>query len=121
MALTTILWTATARAGLAKLPPKVRRGLLDKANELLRATDPTTCSKPLIGPLAGFYRICYSRYRAIYLVERERSAGGETVHRIIIKFVATGQRKEGDKRDIYRLAEKLLKLGIISPNGGEIE
>jgi hypothetical protein len=31
-------------------------------------------------------------------------------------FVAAGVRKQGDKKDIYRLAEKLMELGIIAPS-----
>jgi mRNA-degrading endonuclease RelE of RelBE toxin-antitoxin system len=47
-----IRWTETAKQGLAALPPKVRRGLLDKAAELRRAAGPATVYKPLRGPLA---------------------------------------------------------------------
>src|SRR5579884_3164784 len=85
-----IQWTETARNGLAKLPKKVRRGLIDKANELLRANDPRRVHKPLQGPLEGYYRICYSRYRAIFSVDVETLANGDTVLRIIIRFVAVG-------------------------------
>ena len=109
----TIQWTDTARAGLAELPKKVRRGLLDKVSELRNVTDPKRTHKPLVGPLQGYFRICYSRWRAIYSVEDEALANGDILHHIRIKFVAAGIRKEGDKRDIYRLAQKLLELGII--------
>lgn len=112
----TIQWTATARDGLARLPQKVRRGLLDKANELRDADDPSAVHKALTGPLRGYYRICYSRYRAIYSVTREALAGGDVRYHVRIRFVAAGIRKEGDKKDVYRLAQKLLQLGLLDPN-----
>jgi mRNA interferase RelE/StbE len=114
-------WTTTAKESLAKLPKKVRRGLLDKANELRDSSDPAGCHKPLIGPLQGFYRICYSRYRLIYSVEHEKLANGDTLQRIVLKFIAAGIRKEGDKKDIYRLALRLLELGIIEPDSEDAE
>jgi mRNA interferase RelE/StbE len=114
----SIQWTETAMAALAKLPPKVRRGLLDKANELRQIDDPAAVHKPLVGPLQGYHRICYSRYRAIYCVDRERLAGGGVVERITVLFVAAGVRKEGDKNDIYHLAQKLVRLGLIKPRKG---
>lgn len=116
-----ILWTATAKKGLAELPYKVRKGLLDKADNLLEAADPTQLGKPLVGPLAGYYRIAYSRYRAVYSVEEERLASGEIAVNITVRFVAAGQRKEGDKRDVYRLAMKLIELGAIELDEDEGE
>lgn len=113
-----IQWTATARDGLAKLPQKVRRGILDKANELRQAHDPALVHKPLIGPLAGYYRITYSRYRAIYKVHREKLTSGEVLVNIHILFVAVGIRKEGDKKDVYRLAQKLFELGLLDSTSG---
>lgn len=109
----TIHWTDVAKYGLAKLPPKVRRGLLDKANELRDADDPSAVHKRLTGPLQGYCRITYSRYRAIYSVESETIANGDVLHHVTIRFVAVGIRKEGDKKDVYRLAQKLLELGLI--------
>lgn len=109
----TVQWTQTARDGLAKLPPKVRRGLLNKANELRDADDPSAVHKPLTGPLHGYNRITYSRYRAVYSVEKETLASGDILHHIIIRFVACGIRKEGGKRDVYRLAKKLLEMGLL--------
>jgi mRNA interferase RelE/StbE len=112
-----IQWTETAKNGLATLPKKVRRGLLDKANELREADDPSSVHKPLTGPLQGYYRICYSRYRAIYSVHREELANGDVLQKVIVRFIAAGIRNEGDKKDIYRLAQKLIQLGVIEPDG----
>jgi mRNA-degrading endonuclease RelE of RelBE toxin-antitoxin system len=111
----TIQWTDTAKECLAKLPQKVRRGLLDKADILLECTDPKTAFKPLEGALEGYYRITYARYRAIYSVEEESLVSGDVLVHIVIRFVAAGIRKEGDKKDIYNFAMKLIKLKILDP------
>jgi mRNA interferase RelE/StbE len=108
-----IQWTETAKQGLASLPKKVRRGLLDKANELRRVSDPASVHKPLIGPLAGLHTIKYARYRAIYKVEKTKLPGGQVQERIVVMFVAAGIRKEGDKSDVYRLATRLVAMGLI--------
>jgi mRNA interferase RelE/StbE len=113
MANVVIQWTATATAALAKLPRKVRRGLLDKANELKTASDPAAVHKPLTDVLQGYYRISYGRYRAIYRVDREKGQGGMVVLRVRVLFVAAGIRKEGDKGDVYRLAQRLVRLGLV--------
>ena len=114
-----IQWTDTAIRQLTKLPPKVRRGLWNKADALRECDDPRTAAKRLVGPLEGYYRIVYSRYRAIFSYQEEELANGETVLRILIRFVAVGIRKEGDKRDVYRFAMRLLKLGALDEPGSE--
>lgn len=109
----TIRWTETAKKQLAELPPKVRRGLLDKANDLRNVANPLDVNKPLVGPLAGYNRICYARYRAIYTATEEPIANGDTLIHLTVIFIAVGQRKERDKNDIYRIAEKVVDLGIV--------
>ena len=116
-----IQWTTTAKEGLKKLPLKVRRGLLKKADELEDCDDPRKVNKPLTGPLQGFYRIVYSRYRAIYKVEEEKLANKNIVIRIKILFVAVGQRKEHDKHDVYKLAKKLVELGLLDVEGKSVD
>lgn len=106
-------WTSTARAQLAALPPKVRKGLIAKADELIDCEDPRSAHKALVGPLAQFYRITYARYRAVYSVDEEVLANGDLCVRIRITFVAAGMRKEQDKKDIYKIAEKMVNLGLI--------
>ncbi len=105
----SIRWTETAKAGLSRLPKKVRKGLLEKADELL-GCDPRKVNKPLMGPLSGYYRIVDSRYRAIYTVEEEVIARGKKVLHLTVHFIAAGIRKEHDKKDVYRVAEKLVRL-----------
>ncbi len=108
-----IQWTDTAKKQLAQLPPKVRRGLLDKADGLLTCDDPKKAQKRLAGPLEDYYRITYARYRAIYRVDEERLANGDVRVNITIKFVAAGKRKEHDRKDIYKIAEKIVGMGLV--------
>ena len=109
----TIQWTDTAKAQLAQLPPKVRRGLLSKAGNLRRADDARSAGKPLVGPLLGYYRITYGRYRAIYEVKEEKIANGAVLVHVRICFLAAGKRKARDKKDIYNIAVKLVELGVL--------
>jgi mRNA interferase RelE/StbE len=70
------------------------------------ASDPELRGKPLDEDLAG-YRSVHAvgqRYRIIYRVERAI---------VTIIVVAAGIRKEGSREDIYRVAEKLLRLGLL--------
>lgn len=108
-----IQWTATAKACLKKLPPKVRKGLLEKADELYGCEDPRKVHKPLSGPLQGYYRITYSRYRAVYTVSEEEIAGGDSLITITVRFVAAGVRKEHSRDDVYRVAKKIVELGLV--------
>lgn len=105
----TIQWTTTAKESLKRLPPKVRKGLLDKADELAKCDDPRKHCKPLTGPLARCYRMTYGRYRAVFTVEEERLAGGGVLLRLRVIFIAAGIRKEFDKNDVYQVAKKLVE------------
>ncbi len=111
----SIQWTETARRGLRNLPDRVRRGLLQKADTLYECDDPRRAFKPLVGPLQGYYAIKFSRYRAIYTVHDEQHVNGDTVCHIRIYFVAAGIRKDADKDDVYRLAQRLVDLGVLEP------
>ena len=104
-----VKWTKTAKESLKGLPPKVRNGLLKKADELTNGTDPRERCKPLTGPLQGYYRIVYSRYRAIFTVQEEELASGDKLLHLTVIFVVAGIRKELDKNDIYRVARKLVE------------
>lgn len=74
--------------------------------------DPEKQGKPLTGPLAGYrsIRAAGQRYRIVYRVER-----GEV--RVIV--VAAGIRREGGRRDIYRLAQRLVRRGLVEPPDAE--
>lgn len=107
-----IRWTETAKQALKRLPPKVRKGLFEKADELYEA-DPSKAYVPLKGPLAGYFRITYARYRAIYKVEEEMIANGDCFVKIDVLFVIAGIRKDRDKNDVYAIAQRLAALGIL--------
>lgn len=68
--------------------------------------EPEKLGEPLLGELSGYrsLRVSAQRFRVIYKVERRR---------VTVIVVALGTREEGDKRDIYALAQKLVKLGLL--------
>src|SRR5258708_35848637 len=83
---------------------RVRDILFERAEEL--ANDPEIQGKPLRGELSGFrsVRAFRQRYRLIYKVEREK---------VVVVVIAVGIRKEGDRADIYQIAVKLIRSGLI--------
>jgi mRNA interferase RelE/StbE len=70
------------------------------------ATDPEKQGKPLLHSLRGFrsVRVYRERYRILYRVDRGV---------VLVTVVAVGIRKEGDRQDIYTLAQKLLRSGLL--------
>lgn len=70
------------------------------------AHDPELQGKLLGGELAGFrsVRAAAQRYRIIYRVERSR---------ILVVVLTVGLRKAGDRSDVYRLAQKLIRLRLV--------
>ena len=68
--------------------------------------EPELQGKPLIDELGGYrsVRAVSQRYRIIYKVEDEQ---------VTILVVALGIRKDGDKKDVYNLAKKLIRLGLL--------
>jgi mRNA interferase RelE/StbE len=81
---------------------RVQRSIGDRIRQL--AIEPAAQGKPLVGPLSGFYRVkVLKRYRVLYTVEQET---------VTVYVVAAGIRKEGDKHDIYALAQRLIQQGL---------
>jgi mRNA interferase RelE/StbE len=70
------------------------------------AESPEQQGKPLVAELAGFrsVRAVGQRYRIVYRVERRE---------VVVVIVAVGRRKARDRNDIYELAKKLLRLGLL--------
>lgn len=70
------------------------------------AEDPEKQGKALLGELSGFrsIRAVGQRYRIIYRVKDDE---------IIVVIVAVGIRRDGARNDIYNLAKKLIKLGLL--------
>lgn len=63
--------------------------------------DPEKQGKALVDNLSGFrsIRAVGQRYRIVYKVEQQK---------VLVLVVGVGRRKDGDKKDIYNLLEKLL-------------
>jgi mRNA interferase RelE/StbE len=70
--------------------------------------DPEQQGKPLTADLAGYrtIRAVGQRYRIIFRVDQGR---------VVVLIVAVGLRKAGDKQDVYALAKKLIRLGLVDP------
>ena len=68
--------------------------------------EPDKQGKPMRDELIGFrsIRAVGQRYRIIYKVD------GETV---TVLVVVLGIRKEGDKKDVYELVKRLMRLGLL--------
>lgn len=101
-----IKWTETALKLVEAIPDqRIRRLISQRTDQLANSPEPQ--GKALIGELAGFrsVRTVGQRYRIVYRVERRE---------IVVVIVAVGRRKSGDKGDIYELAKKLLRQGLLS-------
>jgi mRNA interferase RelE/StbE len=100
-----ITWTETAlRIVEAVSDQRIRRLISQRVDQLARS--PEQQGKPLIGELAGFrsVRAVGQRYRIVYRVGRRE---------ITVLIVAVGRWRSGDKADIYELARKLLRQGLL--------
>lgn len=97
-------------AGEAKL--QLASIKVTRLRELLRASlrhleyEPDKRGKPLRDELAGLHsvRAVGQRYRIIYKLKKEQ---------LIVVVLVLGIRKEGDKKDIYALAKKLMRSGLL--------
>ena len=83
---------------------RIQEKLLERMTAL--AGDPELQGKPLGDDLAGYrsVRAVGQRYRIIYRVERSA---------VVVVVVAAGIRKEGSREDVYRVAAKLIRLGLL--------
>ena len=83
---------------------RIRQKISDHIDKLQES--PEMQGKPLIGELDGYYsvRTVGQRYRIIYAIEQAQ---------VIVMVVALGIRKDGSKQDVYSLAKKLLRLGLL--------
>ncbi len=99
-----------------EITPAALRSLEDIADRRTQAAivrridtltdDPERQGKALRGWLARFLsvRAAGQRYRIVYRVDRTRN-------RVVIYLV--GIRRQGDRRDIYSLAEHLVQRGLL--------
>ena len=89
---------------IEKIPEKkIQRSILDRIQKL--SDEPEKQGKKLVKDLAGFRSVhAAGRYRIIYRMDSRT---------VIIYVLAAGIRKEGDKKDIYKIAKKLLDAGLV--------
>lgn len=95
----------TAAKMLEDIPDRrVQEKISDSIDGL--AHEPQKQGKPLTGDLRGFrsLRAVGQRYRIIYRIEENK---------VLVLVVALGIRKEGDRKDIYKLAQKLIRLHLV--------
>lgn len=83
---------------------RVRDKIRDRIDGL--AEEPEKQGKPLTGELTGYrsLRAMGQRYRIIYRIEEGK---------VLVLVMALGIRKEGSGKDIYVLAQKLLRLRLL--------
>lgn len=91
---------------------RIREKIDEKINGL--ANEPEKQGKELGGELEGYrsVRAVGQRYRIIYRVDGEN---------VVVVVVALGIRKEGDKKDVYKLAQRLFKLGLLEDEPSALE
>lgn len=83
---------------------RIRQKISDRIDKLKES--PEIQGKSLLGELDGYYsvRAVGQRYRIIYAIEQTQ---------VTVMIVALGIRKDGSKQDVYALAKKLLRLGLL--------
>ena len=82
---------------------KIQQRILNHIERLTE--EPLKQGKQLVKDLSGFRSIyAAGRFRIIYKVDG---------HKVTVYILAVGIRKQGDKKDIYLIAKKLLKAGLL--------
>ena len=83
---------------------KIQSKIIDRIDTL--RSDPEKKGKILVQKLAGFRSMhAAGRYRVVYRIDEDSNT---------VWVLAAGIRKEGDQKDIYKIAKKLLRLGLLS-------
>ena len=83
---------------------RIQRLLIERAERL--SDEPDKQGSPLTSSLSG-YRDCRAigqRYRIIYRIENDEE---------VVIVSAIGIRRDGDRKDIYALARRLLRQGLL--------
>ena len=113
---------STARVWKVRITPPAQRMLREIKDRRIQAAivkiierlkrEPEKQGKPLHDDLLGYrsIRSVGQRYRVLYTTDEEN---------VIVFVVAVGLRREGSKEDIYSLARKLLRRGLLSPEDDE--
>ena len=83
---------------------RIQKLLIERAERL--ADEPEKQGSPLTSTLSG-YRDCRAvgqRYRIIYRIEDDGN---------VVIVAAIGIRRDGDRKDIYALARRLVRQGLL--------
>jgi mRNA interferase RelE/StbE len=106
-----IMFTPEAQSMMDAIKDRrVKQKVTQRIDKL--AEDPLKQGKSLGAELTDLYsvRAAGQRYRIIYSLDGEK---------ILILIVGVGIRREGSKTDIYALAKKLVRLGLVSVQESE--
>ena len=97
--------TSTAFGTLAAIQDRRVQGKIRERIDDLKH-DPEKQGKFLGGELAGIrsVRAVGQRYRILYRIEHSK---------VLVLILTVGLRKEGDKKDVYEVAKKLIRLRLI--------
>ena len=100
-----VLIQPVARKMLAEISDRRIQQMIRERIDALK-DEPEKQGKPLSGDFVGHrsVRAVGQRYRIVYRVESRR---------VVVEIVALGLRNEGDRRDIYEVARRLLKLKLV--------
>lgn len=101
-----IALTPTAMRLLSEISDRRVREVIGNVIDRL-IEEPEKQGKALLGELSGLrsIRAVGQRYRVIYKVNSDE---------VLVIIVAVGIRKDGGKADIYNLAKKLFRTGLLS-------
>lgn len=110
-------YLVTIRPAAIEMLKKISdRRIQEKIDEKIRglANEPEKQGKELGGDLAGYrsVRAVGQRYRILYRIDGEN---------VVVVVVALGMRKEGDKKDVYKLTQRLFRLGLLADPPVKIE
>ena len=97
--------TETAIAQLKAIQDvRIRSSLVERIEKL--SDDPDKQGKPLVAELVGYrcVRAVGQRYRILYRLIEDR---------VVVVVVTVGIRKDSDKKDVYALARKLIRAGLL--------
>jgi mRNA interferase RelE/StbE len=100
-----VLIAPVAQRMLGSIDDRRIRQLIAERIDIL-TSEPEKRGKPLSGELQGYrsLRAVGQRYRIIFRVERSR---------VLVYVIAVGLRREGSRNDVYELARKLVRLGLV--------
>ncbi len=85
---------------------RVRAAIRRRIDALVE--EPEKQGKPLVGELAGYrsVRAVGQRFRVIYRIQADV---------VVVTVVALGIRKQGDRHDVYTLAQRLMRARGLDP------